>query len=591
MKHFLKENIQGANIDKTYNVKKKLKYIFSVFISCVSIAFLIGVLNFYSFLNREFIANNEEIIEQVAKNIENSFLKLETSKEQAIINFCSTSLYSNEKLSKEDIYYGGAETLKLLNEVAKNNDDIKNFYILNIPNDTIYSAYGQNSYIKIKEEMQDYTSLEIGQVYYEFSEDGVRLVQALGNYNKKVTAILRIDYNFDVIRNILENVKLNVSLRGFYFICRDRQFVYNVKEHSFAKEKEIDEISKIFELADHVSCKTDILSDNVIIKTDIEGIGCTIMAEFSYYELFFSLCRSYNFPLIVLSATIFVLIIVSWVETMKISYPIQVLTKKMRQFNETDDMKINMEELHTKNEDVLIMAETFNKMLDEVEKLNVENIQKERLRAEADYNMRIAQMNPHFIFNSLENLRGMALKEKNYTLSECLLALSQMLRYSLNMEKEEVTLQDELDHLNNYMTLNDERFERTVEVQYYIDAKTLKYPVVKLLLQPIAENSIKYGFRSRKENNIIRITSIKGEGCITLEIYDNGAGIEKEHVNTLNGLLQGKETLQQEIYKGFGIGLKNISERLKYVFDERSSITIESEKGKYTRIKVTIVYE
>lgn len=591
LKHFLKNHIGILNSHKKYNVKNKLIYIFGVFISFVAIAFIIGVLNFYSFLNREFIANNVEIVEQVSRNIENSFLKLELSKEQAIINFCGTRLYNKEKLSREDIYYGGTETLKSLNHIAKNNKDIKNFYIFNLPNSTVYSAYGLNSYTPIKEQMQDYCSMRIGQMHYEFSENGVRLVEALGNYNKEVTAILRIDYDFAVIKNILENIKFDVSLKGIYFICEQNDFYFNVKNHSLAESDEIEAINKALELEEEVACKIDVLRDNVFIKRDIKNVGCTIAVEFSYFELFFSLFKSYNFPLIILTATIFILIIISWVETQKISYPIQVLTKKMRQFSSTNNMKISMEELRTENEDVIIMAETFNLMLDKVEKLNIENMQKELLRAEANYNMRLAQINPHFIFNSLENLRGLALKEKNYTLSECLFALSQMLRYSLSIEKGEVVLQDELDNLNNYMTLNDERFETPIEVQYYIDEKTLKAPVVKLLLQPIVENSIKYGFRNRKGKNIIRITSQRVENGLTIDIYDNGSGIREDCVKSLNSLLQGKDIYQQDVSNGFGIGLKNISERLQYVFGENSSITVQSEEGKYTRILVNIVYD
>jgi two-component system sensor histidine kinase YesM len=222
----------------------------------------------------------------------------------------------------------------------------------------------------------------------------------------------------------------------------------------------------------------------------------------------------------------------------------------------------------------------FNSMSERLGKL-VEDITKAGLtEKEQAFKALQAQINPHFIYNSLGLIRWRALDVQDHEQIQIIDALTTFYRLTLNNQISVIRIRDELEHVKAYLDICQFRYPGRVRVEWEIDSDALDFYTIKTVLQPIVENCYLHGAITRNPDSLIRITVSKEADNIRMSVYDNGQGIP--------GLIL--EEIEQGAYvgKGNGFGTSNIKERLALYFGSQAAFTIDSEIGEYTL--VTIVF-
>lgn len=225
------------------------------------------------------------------------------------------------------------------------------------------------------------------------------------------------------------------------------------------------------------------------------------------------------------------------------------------------------------------IGDAFNVLNVKIQRLIRENYEKKIKLQSEELNLMQEQINPHFLYNALSVISAMASRERGMQTVKSVKYLADFYRISLNKGKQILSIQEEMELLKNYMKIQKLRFGSSIQVEYDIKKELLTLKTIKLLLQPLVENSIHHGRKSDEEVLMIRVrVQLDGEHvCFSVE--DNGVGIEQDKLEKLRSQLEKFEE---------GYGLKNVHNRVRLTYGEEYGVKIESVFGKGTRVLVYI---
>lgn len=233
-------------------------------------------------------------------------------------------------------------------------------------------------------------------------------------------------------------------------------------------------------------------------------------------------------------------------------------------------------------QEIEVIAQQFNQMLgrlgDSMEK-EKEAIKKQK---SAEIAALEAQINPHFIYNTLDTINWMAIDRDEYEISSSINALAAILRYGINQSNEIVTVRQEEEWLKQYLFLQQTRLKNTFVCEIHVEAQVKEYHIHKLLLQPFVENAILHGFEGVDRTHRLLVQIGREENNLHIEIYDNGKGMPKQLVEAMN-----RGDFPKCMEKNH-IGMENAITRIGMYYGERAMVRIESEEDSYTRIIIII---
>jgi two-component system sensor histidine kinase YesM len=228
------------------------------------------------------------------------------------------------------------------------------------------------------------------------------------------------------------------------------------------------------------------------------------------------------------------------------------------------------------------LAKGFNRMVAEISTLlNRVKSEQERKR-KAEFKVLQNQVNPHFLYNTLESINSMAVLNGSRDISKMTINLGKLLRISINAA-DKVMVKDEVRHVISYMEIQKVRFNDRFTFEIEVDKRLESYYMLKLVLQPLVENILIHAFDRNKTDGLIKIHGGISNGDGFFFIEDNGAGIKNDVLAIFHECNQGKETPSQAI----GCGVMNVQERLRIYFGEGYGMMICSEENKGTIIKLT----
>lgn len=229
------------------------------------------------------------------------------------------------------------------------------------------------------------------------------------------------------------------------------------------------------------------------------------------------------------------------------------------------------------------LGEEFNYMLDSIEALIGQQYQDKLLINRAQYQALQAQINPHFLYNTLDTMSSIASIQDCDLVSDLCQSLSNMFRYSLDMKYPYATVSREIAHLKNYIFVMNVRMRQEIRYHFDIDDDALLYSVPKISIQPLVENAINHGLKNKRGEKNITIKIWQEEEKLYVMVRDDGVGMDAEKYNRL--LLENDTGLVEE---GDSIGLLNINARLKMIYGEEYGLSIESEPGRGSSVYLTV---
>ena len=280
---------------------------------------------------------------------------------------------------------------------------------------------------------------------------------------------------------------------------------------------------------------------------------------------------------LILVVMLVVALIVTYFVSKTLTRPLENMTATAKKIRDGEtELRIEVE----KEDEIGILGQNFNEMLDTMEDLISREYRAKLLLNRAEYNALQAQINPHFLYNTLDTMGSIAEMQECRQVSALCQSLSNIFRYSLDMKHPFSTVAKEMAHLKNYIYVMDVRMRDHVNYAFEIDEAVLKADIPRLSIQPLVENALNHGLRNSRREKKVRICA-KAEGdLMEILVEDNGVGMPEEKVKSL---LAEKETENKK-----SIGIHNIHMRMKMLYGEEYGIEIVSHEGEGTCVKLRI---
>ncbi|MCF0128326.1 MAG: histidine kinase [Pseudobutyrivibrio sp.] len=268
-----------------------------------------------------------------------------------------------------------------------------------------------------------------------------------------------------------------------------------------------------------------------------------------------------------------------------------IVTRTLRQFYEilktmkqveAGDLNVRIEKCS--GDEMGLLGNRLNRMLDEIQVLMQDGITREVLMKNTEIRALQNQINAHFIYNSLESIKMMAEIDEEYDISDAITALGKLLRYSMRWVSGNVLVSEELEYIQNYITLMNLRFDYKIILSLNIPDNVKQQKIPKMSLQPIVENAIVHGIEEVAEDTTIYLKGYVNNKDCYIEISDSGKGMTEEQVAKLKKKISGQ--IEDGGGSGNGIGLKNVQDRIIIAFGPEYGIDISSKVNCYTKIIV-----
>lgn len=240
------------------------------------------------------------------------------------------------------------------------------------------------------------------------------------------------------------------------------------------------------------------------------------------------------------------------------------------------------------NDEMGALGIQLNKMLDRIQELMQENIDREVLVKNSEIRALQNQINAHFIYNVLESVKMMAEIDEEYEISDAITSLGKLLRYSMRWVSGNVKVNEELEYIKNYMALINLRYDFEVHLSINLDDALMDQEIPKMSLQPIVENAILHGIEPLGEESTIYIKGWVDDDTTFIEITDAGQGMSDEELEKLLEKLEGH--IDTAGGRRGGIGLKNVQDRVRMAFGKEYGITVSTKKNCYTKVAIKMPF-
>ena len=260
--------------------------------------------------------------------------------------------------------------------------------------------------------------------------------------------------------------------------------------------------------------------------------------------------------------------------------PIQVLAQAAGRISEGDlDARADVDS----RDEIAVLADRFNDMAGNIQTLVVKVREDEQKMRKADLRLLQEQINPHFLYNTLDNIVWLIEGNEPDEAVEMVVTLSEFFRLVLSKGKEFITIRQEEQHISSYLQIQEKRYHDILDYHIYIDPEIYEYQIPKLTLQPLVENALYHGIKYKRSRGMIEITGTKEGENLYLTVADDGVGMDEDELKKLE-----KEISRPCKETESGFGLANVNERIRMYFGAEFGMKIWSEKGSGTRITIEI---
>jgi two-component system sensor histidine kinase YesM len=506
------------------------------------------------------------------------------------VNNESKILLSSQSLQRilasgdENFNYGNQVVInRYLTEFTQSNMFISSVYI--------FDNYG-NKYFVDKETFKVFNLNDLKRsTWYS------KIIEAQGGYLVKLTgkelynqpedryiSFVRTINDLDTqkaIGNMIINIPEDAIINSFKNFMKNGDAIIQIKDEYYndiivskdLAQYNINDDYKKLKMGEHFYSIKKVNKKDYITSYLRNSLDWTIISVVPYEEL----SKQSNIYMIVLLAMLLLNGVLSFsgliFTSSGITRPIHKLIKSMKGVENGVFKKVNID---TGNDEIGELKNVYNTMICKIENLIEEIVKEQKIKRKAELDVLQSQIKPHFLYNSFDAISSLAVDNRNEEVYEIIKALGSFYRTSLNNGKEVISVEEEIQTVKSYLTIMQIRYDNMFTVEMDIDERANNYKILKLVLQPLAENSIYHGIKpARRKGRIIISTSLK-EDYIVFIVSDDGVGMDEKKLNCLN---EGGAP---------GIGLRGTMERLNIFYNGRCKFEVNSKPDKGTKVTIYV---
>ncbi|WP_414838832.1 histidine kinase [Carnobacterium sp. TMP28] len=384
--------------------------------------------------------------------------------------------------------------------------------------------------------------------------------------------ILLIDYNFNSLGSYFN--KVTIGKRGYSFIVDEKnRLIYHPQQRIIQTNAKEEKLDFVKDKADGVYVTQD--QNNTIAIATIPSTGWKVIGVSYLKDSLQEAVSEIRKNTLWIFLTLAILITLMSISVSRyIARPITNMVKVMRDVN---DNKFDVYTHENRFTEIQQLSGSYNHLIDHVKELMVQVKEEQEELRKSEMTVLQAQINPHFLYNTLESILWMSERGNNQGASQMVAALGKLLRISLNKGGNYISISQELAHAQSYLTIQQIRYKDHFHYSIEADESILTNTTIKIIIQPFLENALYHGIERMVDEGSIAIRVLDKEDRILIQIEDDGVGISPEILQVIE---EGKDS------KKGGIGIRNVHQRIQMYFGKEYGIEIESELDKGTTISI-----
>ncbi len=480
----------------------------------------------------------------------------------------------------------GEQLMSQFATVLNSRSDIYNLGILQANGKALFNKGNSyiNSYVDIsqlawyKEAVENKDSICLSSAHVQHVISGERpWVITLSRYipdqtGKKEGGVLFVDLNYSAIRKLCDDS--SVGKKGYIFIIdKEGNIVYHPQQQQLYNELQTENIEEV------MNCTSDYLelgkgdSKKLYTVSRSEKTGWTVVSCSYTSELLKRSNQAQELYMLMAVILVAVALIISSIVSKGITRPIHKLQSSMALIQEGDFQAGNVE-VDSRNE-IGSLTETFNVMTQKIQELMVQIIEEQQAKRKSELKALQSQINPHFLYNTLDSIIWMAEEGKNKEVVVMTASLAKLFRQIISNEEEEISIFQEVEYCRNYLIIQKMRYKDKLEFEIDLAPDIKGDKIIKMVLQPLIENAIYHGLKYKESKGMLVLKGYGQGDDIIFEIRDNGVGMDQE---TMKHIFERHKVN----YRSNGVGVYNVERRIKLSYGQEYGISYKSKLGEGT---------
>lgn len=416
-----------------------------------------------------------------------------------------------------------------------------------------------------------------GTMRYDWVISLARAVE-LNNSGQSQLGVLLVDMDYYKISHILEQLNTQESKKYYYLCDSNGEIIYHPKQVQISKKIVPENNLAIANYQEGVHDETFQGDRRKVIVSDISYTGWKLVGVIPEATFNQDMFQTGLFISLYVVLMAMVLVGINRLISLRISRPLQNLNTSVMEYEAGEKPQIYL----GGSTEIRHLSQSIQQSYEQIDQLMKEIILEHNERRKSELDVLQSQINPHFLYNTLESITWMIEGEQNDRAVFMITQLAKLFRISLSKGRTIIPLQDELQHAKSYMNIQKQRYKEAIEVSFEVDPALNDYCIVKLILQPILENSLNYALQGLDDSGEITVYGKLVAGDIELSIKDNGIGIAPEEVDLLL-------TDRPEAHKkGSGVGLVNVNKRIQLFFGKEYGLHVMSKLDEGTTVLIKL---
>lgn len=582
------KGLKALRIPGPLGIQSTIMFSFSMIsVSIMLIIAIVLYLRFSTSSRQETIHNTQRLMEQTGESLEDYLVSMRQISDTAYYYLIKENDFSG--------YAGDIQSrMNLLYEA--NRDSLQSI--------AVYNSYGrllaaeplatqkenlnvteQNWFVQAMDEVEN-MHFSMPHIQNLFDDNTFRYYWVISlsraieitNGGKSELGVLLVDMDYSVISRMLDQI--NTSENGqYYYLCDSSgAIIYHPRRIQISDKISSENSTMAASYKDGIYDEVFEGERRKVVINTISYTGWKLVGVIPYSAFTYGMVDMRYFIILLVLLMAMMLAVVNRIASQGISRPVLRLNESVREYEAGEKPEIYI----GGPQEIRHLGHSIQKSYEQIEDLMRKIVLEQNERRKSELDALQSQINPHFLYNTLESITWMVEGEKNDEAVFMISQLARLFRISLSKGRTIIRIRDEVQHARSYMNIQKIRYKNTFSIDFEIDPAIEDYSTVKLILQPLLENAINYGVSGMDDCGEILVKGRREGDDILLTVEDNGIGMSEEETRLVL-------TDSDRVHKhGSGVGLVNVNRRIQIYFGSEYGLFIESEPDEGTKVLIRI---